>query len=127
VAVPTGLTATVSSTVGPESTARAVGSGDVDVWATPSVIALAEQATVTAVAPVLEPGQTTVGNEVQITHLAPTAVGARVRAEAVLESVEGRRLSFRVTVSDANGLVAAGYINRVVVDRARFMDRLTPT
>ena len=60
----------------------------------------------------------------QLTHLAPTPVGGKVTAEATLEAVEGRRLTFRVSVSDARGLVAAGRITRVVVERTRFLERV---
>ena len=59
----------------------------------------------------------------QLAHLTPTAVGGTVVAEATLEQVEGRRLTFRVSVNDARGLVAAGRITRVVVERARFLER----
>ena len=59
----------------------------------------------------------------QLDHLAPTAVGGEVRAEATLEAIEGRRLTFRVSVSDGHGLVAAGRITRVIVERARFMEK----
>ena len=71
----------------------------------------------------LEAGTTSVGYRVQLDHLAPTAVGGRVTAEAVLESVEGRRLTFRVSVSDGHGLVAAGRITRVVVEHDRFLEK----
>ena len=59
----------------------------------------------------------------QLDHLAPTAVGGKVPAEATLETIEGRRLTFRVSVSDGHGLVAAGRITRVIVVRARFIER----
>ncbi|MGH9026031.1 MAG: thioesterase family protein [Acidimicrobiia bacterium] len=104
-------------------TAVAMKSGDVPVLATPRVVNLAEEATVLAVADRLTGGTTTVGYRVQLDHLAPTAVGGRVQAEALLESVEGRRLVFRVSVSDKNGLVAAGRITRVVVERGRFLEK----
>ena len=68
-------------------------------------------------------GRTSVGYRVQLDHTAPTAVGGKVQAEAILESVEGRRLNFRVSVSDGHGLVAAGRITRVIVDRDRFLER----
>ena len=93
------------------------------VLGTPRVVALAEQASVEAVADELPPNATTVGYQVQLTHLAPTPVGGKVTAEATLESVEGRRLTFRVSVNDARGLVAAGRITRVVVERDRFIER----
>jgi predicted thioesterase len=118
-----GLTASVTLVVEDRDTAPAIGSGDVPVLATPRIVALAEQATIEAVAGELEPGSTTVGYEVQLTHLAPTPVGGKVTAEATLEGLERRRLSFRVSVNDARGLVAAGRITRVVVERERFIER----
>jgi len=118
-----GLSATASMVVGEGDTARAIGSGDVPVLATPRVVALAEQATVQAVAGEVGEGQTTVGYRVQLDHLAPTAVGGRVSAEATLENVESRRLTFRVSVSDGRGLVAAGRITRVIVERERFLEK----
>ena len=73
------------------------------------------------------PGTTTVGYQVQLAHLAPTPVGGKVTAEATLEAIEGRRLTFRVSVSDARGLVAAGRVTRVVVERDRFLERAQAT
>jgi len=122
-----GLIATVSLLVTDADTALAVGSGDVAVLATPRVVALAEAATVKAVDGALEPGITTVGYRVQLDHLAPTAPGATVQAEATLETVAGRRLTFRVSVTDRHGLVAAGRITRVMVERERFLEKATAT
>ena len=118
-----GLNATASMVVADADTAAALGTGDVPVVGTPRVVTLAEEATVLAVDGELEPGMTTVGYRVQLDHLAPTAVGGKVEAEATLESIESRRLTFRVSVSDGRGLVAAGRITRVVVERARFLDK----
>lgn len=118
-----GLSGTAEMVVGDADTAAAMKSGDVPLLATPRVVNLAEEATVLAVADRLTGGTTTVGYRVQLDHLAPTAVGGHVQAEALLESVEGRRLVFRVSVSDKNGLVAAGRITRVVVERTRFLEK----
>jgi len=104
-------------------TAASLRTGDVPVLATPRVVALAEEATVAAVQGRLDAGTTSVGYRVQLDHLAPTPIGGRVTAEATLESVEGRRLNFRVSVSDGHGLVAAGRITRVVVERDRFLEK----
>ena len=71
----------------------------------------------------LPAGHTTVGMRVQIDHLAPTNVGSSVAAEATLEKVEGRRLTFTVSVTDHCGLVAAGKVTRVVVETERFLDK----
>lgn len=118
-----GLTSQVVHTVTDADTALAMRSGDVPVLATPRVVGLAEEATVVAVEGRLEPGTTTVGYRVQLDHLAPTAIGGLITAEAVLETIEGRRLTFRVSVTDSHGLVAAGRITRVVVERARFIEK----
>ena len=92
-----GLTASVTLVVDDADTALALRSGDVPVLGTPRVIALAEEASVAgASATTLPEGRTTVGYQVQLAHLTPTPVGGTVVAEATLEQVEGRRLTFRV-------------------------------
>jgi fluoroacetyl-CoA thioesterase len=118
-----GLSARVTLEVGEADTALAFGSGDVAVLATPRVVALCEQAAIAAVDGRLRDSETTVGMRVQLDHLAPTFVGGAVVAEAVLDEIEGRRLTFTVRVHDACSLVAAGRVTRVVVDRTRFVDR----
>jgi predicted thioesterase len=115
-----GAAATVEVVVGQEDTAVALGSGDVPVLATPRVLALAERATVAAVASSLGPGQTTVGAHVELDHLRPSFVGARVRVEATLREVRGRRLTFDVRASEGGQAVAAGTVTRVLVARERF-------
>ena len=122
-----GLSGTASLVVSDADTALALRSGDVQVLATPRVVGLAEQASVAAVSEELDEGQTTVGFRVQLDHLAPTPIGGEVVAEATLETVESRRLTFRVSVNDGRGLVAAGRITRVVVDRDRFLERTVGT
>lgn len=106
-------------------TALALGSGSVPVLGTPRVVALCEQAAMAAIAGRLDVGATTVGMRVQIDHLQPTAVGTAVSAEAILERIEGRRLTFMVSVHDPRGLVAAGKVTRVVIDVQRFMEKAT--
>ncbi len=118
-----GLAASVTHTVTEADTALAQGTGTVPVMATPYVVVLAEQAAVQAVANNLPAGHTTVGYRVQLDHLAPVAVGEVVTAEAVLETIEGRRLVFRVSVKYRAGLVAAGRITRVAVEEDRFLAR----
>lgn len=118
-----GLAASVELEVGPDDTAIALRSGSVAVLGTPRVVALCEEATCRAVAGELEDGTTTVGMRVQLDHLAPTSVGSTVKAEATLEKVEGRRLTFAVSVSDGAGLVAAGRVTRALVDTATFLDK----
>jgi fluoroacetyl-CoA thioesterase len=104
-------------------TALAVGSGDVPVLATPRLIALCEQAARHALDAHLAPGQTSVGFRAEITHLVPVLVGRTVTAVASYERAEGKRVIFTVSVSDKCGLVAAGKVVRVVVERDAFMDK----
>jgi fluoroacetyl-CoA thioesterase len=119
--VQSGLSATVELVVGEADTAIALHTGEVPVLATPRLLALCEEAALAAVAPELAEGQTTVGMKVQLDHLAPSAVGHRVVAEAVVERVNGRRVTFTVSVNDERGLVGVGRVTRVVVDAEHFV------
>jgi fluoroacetyl-CoA thioesterase len=123
VLVKTGVHGVVELVVTEADTALALGSGDVAVLATPRLSALCEQAACLAVADRLQPGETTVGLRVELTHLAPTRVGSTVRAEATLDRTDGRRLMFTVSASDGCGLVAAGKLTRVVVRRDEFLEK----
>ena len=121
-----GLAGTIEHVVSDRDTSSAAGTSDVPMLATPSIILLAEQATWAALASRLDPGTSAVEHRVEISHLAPTPVGAKVRAEAVLEAVEGRRLVFRISVTDERGLVAAGRFTRVIVSKERFLEKAGP-
>ena len=118
-----GATADVTHAVTEADTATAFGSGDVPVLATPRVLALLEEATVAAVAPSLADGQTSVGTRISLEHQAATPVGRTVTASARLVAVDGRRLEFEVTLTDGATVAAFGTVERVVVDRARFVAR----
>jgi predicted thioesterase len=118
-----GLSASAKMVVTDADTAAALHTGDVPVLATPRLVALAEEATVLALESELEAGTTSVGFRVQLDHIAPTAVGGHVQADALLETIEGRRCTFRVSVNDPQGLVATGRVTRVIVDRERFIDK----
>ncbi|SCG45106.1 thioesterase family protein [Micromonospora coxensis] len=120
---PPGLTARVELTVTDADTAQAVGSGDVPVLGTPRVLALVEAATVAATAVRMPPGRTTVGSRIELEHLAATPVGRTVVAQARLGEVDGRRLVFEVAVTDGDETVARGRVERVLVDRQRFVER----
>lgn len=110
-------------TVTAADTAPVAASGDVPVLATPRLLALCEEATVAAVAPFLDEGETTVGSRVDLEHLAPSAPGALVEATAVLEKVEGPQLTFAVVARQGDRIVGRGTIYRVAVDRRRFLAR----
>ncbi len=119
-----GLIYTSKVTVVPENCASAVGSGGLDVFATPSMVALMENAAMNAVAPFLPEGATTVGAEINTTHVKPSALGTVIEATATLTAVEGRRLLFDVEARDAAGLIGKGTHVRFIVDIERFMAKL---
>src|SRR5690606_37121753 len=121
--VTVGLRGESDLVVDERDTALAMGSGDVPVLATPRVVALAEAASVAAVEGSLDDGQTTVAMQVQLDHLAPTGIGGHVTAESTVEKVNGRRITFTVSLNDERGLVAVGRVTRVVVDVERFLDK----
>jgi len=118
-----GLNARVELTVTDADTAQALGSGDVPVLGTPRVIALAEAATVAATAAYLQPGTTTVGSRVEFDHQAATAVGHQITVLAVLAKIDGRRLIFDIVVREGTTQVAEGRVERIMVDRQRFVAR----
>lgn len=119
-----GLTARSETTVSASNTAAAMGSGDLEVFATPAMVALMENAAMRAVAEVLPAGSTTVGAEMNVTHIKPSGVGAAVTAMAVLTEVDGRRLVFNVGARDDEGVIGEGIHVRYIVDRARFLAKL---
>lgn len=120
----TGLTYTSHTVVTDGNTAEHVGSGDLAVFATPAMAALMENAAMLAVAPALEAGQTTVGSEINISHIKPTGIGSKVSATAVLAAVEGRKLSFNVAARDEEGMIGEGTHIRFIVDSERFMGKV---
>jgi fluoroacetyl-CoA thioesterase len=120
-----GAVTRVQLTVTDADTAQALGSGDVPVLATPRLLALAEAATVGATASRMPPGATSVGTRIELDHKAATAIGRTVTAEARLSKADGRRLFFEIVVREGDTVVADGRIERVVVDRQRFIERAT--
>jgi fluoroacetyl-CoA thioesterase len=130
-----GLRASVRVVVGESDTAAALGSGDVPVLGTPRLLALAEAATVAAVAPQLASGETTVGTSVTMEHRRASPVGSSLVVEAELTEVDGSRLVFSFIARRAHpsapaeapgadeDVVGAGTIERVVVTRERFLAR----
>jgi fluoroacetyl-CoA thioesterase len=105
-------------------TAEALRTGTVPVLATPRLIALCEEASCKALADELPENCTSVAKRVQFDHLVPVGVGGAVWAEATLDRIEGRRLVFTLSVSESAGLVAAGKLIRVVVDRKAFLSNV---
>ena len=117
----TGLSARIDLVVTADDTAEALGSGSVPVLGTPRLIALCEEASCLAVDDHLAEGETSVAKRVQFDHLVPVGVGGTVSAEATLDRVQGRRMTFTVSVSEGGSLVAAGRVTRVIVGRAEFL------
>ena len=113
-----GLSARSAATVAAGNTAAAMGSGDLAVFATPAMVALMENAAMTA------EGATTVGSEMNVTHIKPSGLGAEITATAVLAEVEGRKLTFNVGARDAEGLIGEGIHVRYIVDREKFMAKV---
>ena len=103
--------------------ASRLGSGVVDVFATPCLIGLMEEASQTSVLPYLEEGMTTVGTKLNVSHDAATPVGMRVWADSELVEIDGRRLVFNVKAYDECGLVGQGTHERFIVRLARFMEK----
>ena len=119
-----GLTFTSKTVVGEENTAIDLGSGDMEVLATPAMVALMENAAMNAVRGELPEGSTTVGSMIETSHIRPSAVGDEVTATAELIEVDGRKLTFKVSASDSKGLIGEGSHIRFIVDRQRFLSKL---
>ncbi len=119
----TGMTAECTAVVTEKNTAAAVGSGSLEVYATPAMAALMEQAAAELVDRALDNEWTSVGTSLQIEHTAPTPLGMQVTARVRLMAVEGRRLSFSVEAFDEQEQIGHGQHQRVIVRRASFMQK----
>ena len=122
--IETGIKGHKEQIVTPEMSAARVGSGLVDVFATPMLVALVEQTCYESVLPHLGEGQGTVGTLVNVSHLSATPIGKRVWCDSELTEVDRRRLVFSVKAYDEAGLIGEGTHERFVIDTAKFMDKL---
>ena len=122
-----GLTSSIEFVVTDKDTAETLLSGDLPVLGTPRMIAWLEAATCAAIAEVMPFGQTSVGTRIAVEHRAASAVGAHVTVQATVTHVDGRLLKFEVLATDSHTAVVLGHgeITRVVVDRERFLARVT--
>ena len=120
----TGLKFSSNVVVNKDNLAITLGSGDLEVFATPALVALMENAAMKAVADSLPEGSTTVGAMMQTSHVKPSAIGETVTATAVLKEIDGRKLTFEVSASDTKGIVGEGTHIRYIVDREKFMSKL---
>jgi len=107
-----------------KDTAKAYGSGLVEVFATPAMIALMEHTAHTSLHDFLLEGFTTVGTHLNIEHSKATPLGAKVWCESVLESQDGRKLTFSVTAYDESGIIGRGTHERFIINIEKFMDKL---
>jgi fluoroacetyl-CoA thioesterase len=119
-----GLSGTAELVVGEEHTAPRVGSGKVHVLATPVMINLIEAAALAAIEHLLPAGYQSLGTHLDVRHIAATPVGMRIRACAVVENQSGRTVRFRVEVHDEKELIGDGVHERVVVNVAKFDQRI---
>ena len=119
-----GISYTSTAVVDSSNTAAALGSGDMDVFATPAMVALMENAAMNAVAPHLEQGQTTVGTQISTSHIKASALGTTVSATATLTSVTGRQLTFDIVAHEGDRVIGEGTHTRFIVDRERFLAKL---
>ena len=118
-----GMKAEVSSLVEREDTALEVGSGSLLVYATPCMVALMEGAACEAIAAALPEEKTSVGIELNISHLSATPVGLGVRAEAEVTAVDGSIITFQLTAYDEAGKIGEGTHKRAVISTQRFLDK----
>ncbi|MDF3010159.1 MAG: thioesterase [Burkholderiales bacterium] len=119
-----GLSGTAELVVGEEHTAPSIGSGKVRVLATPVMINLIEAAALAAVEHLLQPGYQSLGTHLDVHHIAATPVGMKIVATARVIRVEGRTVAFAVEARDEKDLIGHGTHERVVVNVAKFDDRV---
>lgn len=121
-----GLKHTSRTVVDGTNIALSIGSGDLEVFATPSMIALMENAAMLAVADHLPEGATTVGAQMNTSHIKPSPLDEEVTATATLEEADGRKLTFSVVAHDSKGLIGEGTHVRFIVDKGKFLSKIYP-
>lgn len=121
-----GLKHTSRTVVDGTNIALSMGSGDLEVFATPSMIALMENAAMLAVADHLPEGATTVGAQMNTSHIKPSPLDEEVTATATLEEADGRKLTFSVVAHDSKGLIGEGTHVRFIVDKGKFLSKIYP-
>ena len=120
-----GIKKTSTVIVDTNNTAAGMGSGDLQVFATPAMVALMENAAMEAVAPFLPEGSSTVGAEICTTHIKPSGIGAKISATAILTAIEGRKLIFEIEACDSEGIIGKGTHTRYIIDKERFLAKIS--
>lgn len=105
------------------NSAVSMGSGSLEVFSTPSMIALMECAAANSVKTHLEPGKTTVGVSIEAKHVSATPLGMTVYCESELLEVDGKRLAFKITAFDKCGIIGTATHERMIIDAKRFMEK----
>ena len=116
-----GIKNQIKKTVVEELTAKVMGSGRLDVFATPAMVAMMEEAAHTSVEPEREEGQGTVGTSMTVSHLAATPVGMEVTCESELVEVDGRKLVFEIKAMDEAGLIGEARHERFIIENEKFL------
>ncbi|MBQ2971023.1 MAG: thioesterase family protein [Ruminococcus sp.] len=119
----TGIKNTLTIKVTDDKTAKVMGSGTLDVFATPSMVALMEQTAAESVQPHLEDGVTSVGTKINVEHLSADPVGIEVTCESTLTEVDNRRLCFEIVATDKHGIVGKAYHERFLIKAESFMQK----
>ena len=119
--IPVGAKGAAELIVTEDKTAAAIGSGSVQVFATPWMIAMMELSACNALAPYYEEGQSSVGTHLDVSHDAATPVGMKVRAEAEVIAVDRRKIALSVSAWDEAGLIGKGTHERFLIDAAKFI------
>ena len=123
--VSAGQTATSTVTVTESNIAKTMKSGSLEVFATPAMCALMEEAAQAAVQPHLEEGEGTVGISLSISHDAPSPMGSTITAKATVTAVEGRKITFNIEASDGVGIIGKGTHERFVINNEKFMAKVS--
>ena len=118
-----GIMGSSETMVNESNTALIMGSGELEVFATPAMVALMEKAAAESVKPYIDGNSTTVGTMLQIEHVAATPSGVSVRCESELCHIDGRKLIFNVTAYDNAGIIGKGRHERFIVEKERFMKK----
>lgn len=119
-----GKQSTATTIVNNQNTAKAVKSGSIDVFATPMMIALMEQAASDCLTDILQSGQTSVGTQINVTHKAASPLGAKISATATITHIDGRKVLFQVTAHDNVTEIGNGTHERFIIDQEKFLKKL---